>query len=376
MKFKRFSAALLAVLCLTSCHSDRTAGNPAVETTAETAAKTPIEVITELFQPEPKVSEDALVFLACSDLQHSSGHETAVKSVKAILGEIRDAGYDHADGAFFCGDYNWDFDGSVPGLYTLRKAVQREFRGLEIEDFIVVQGNHDPSDTPGLAPSGANDTDDFGVFVIRNDDYMWYNNKKQPVIDVSERLKTYLDEKIEQQYTKPIFILAHLPLHYSMRTYLQNDARYANFIFDVINPAAEAGLNIFYLFGHNHSNGWDDYLGGTAVYLAAGDTICIAQSSHKDYREETLAFTYLNAGYTGYYHDVNKGAETDLSMTVFQITEDAVTIERYTADGLHDLKSPGVSNASLDEAELTGLTPDKRTYESPQIIPLNKEITP
>jgi hypothetical protein len=254
--------------------------------------------------------------------------------------------------------------------------VQREFRGLEIEDFIVVQGNHDPSDTPGLAPSGANDTDDFGVFVIRNDDYMWYNKKKQPVIDVSERLKTYLDEKIEQKYTKPIFILAHLPLHYSMRTYLQNDARYANFIFDVLNPAAEAGLNIFYLFGHNHSKGWDDYLGGAAVYLAKGDTIRIAQSSHKDYKEETLAFTYLNAGYTGYYHDVNKGAETDMSMTVFQITEDAVTIERYTADGLHDLKSSGVSNASLDEAEITSITPDKRTYESPQIIPLNKEITP
>ena len=374
MKCKRFLAAVLAVLCLTSCQAE-----PAAETTAETAAKTPIQAIAELFHPEtkePKIAEDALVFLACSDLQHSGGHETAVQTVKNILGEIRGAGYSRVDGAFFCGDYNWDFDGSVPGLYTLRKAVQREFRGLEIEDFIVVQGNHDPSDTPGLAPSGANDTDDFGVFVIRNDDYMWYNNKKQPVIDVSERLKTYLDEKIEQKYTKPIFILAHLPLHYSMRTYLQNDARYANFIFDVINPAAGAGLNIFYLFGHNHSKGWDDYLGGSAIYLAKGDTIRVAQSSHKDFKEETLAFTYLNAGYTGYYHDVNKGAETDLSMTVFQITDDSVTIERYTKDGLHDLKSPGVSNASLDEAEITAITPDKRTYESPQTIPLNKEITP
>lgn len=376
MKFKRFAAAVLAVFSLTSCQSEPAAVDTAAETAAETAASNPIQSIVDLFKPEPKVAEDALVFLACSDLQHSGGHETAVQSVKSILSEIRDAGYDRADGAFFCGDYNWDFDGSVPGLYTLRKAVQREFRGLEIEDFIVVQGNHDPADTPGLAPSGANDTDDFGVFVIRNDDYMWYNKKKQPVIDVSERLKTYLDEKIEQKYTKPIFILAHLPLHYSMRTYLQNDARYANFIFDVINPAAEAGLNIFYLFGHNHSKGWDDYLGGSALYLAKGDTIRVAQSSHKDYREETLAFTYLNAGYTGYYHDVNKGAETDLSMTVFQITDDSVTIERYTADGLHDLKSPGVSNTSLDELKITSITPDKRTYESPQTIPLNKEITP
>ncbi len=199
MKFKRFAAALLAGLCLISCQSEPVQPSNASETTAETAAKTPIQAIAELFRPEPKVPDDALVFLACSDLQHSSGHETAVQTVKAILGEIRDAGYDRVDGAFFCGDYNWDFDGSVPGLYTLRKAVQREFRGLEVEDFIVVQGNHDPSDTPGLAPSGANDTADFGVFVIRNDDYMWYNKKKQPVNDVSERLRAYLDEKIEQK---------------------------------------------------------------------------------------------------------------------------------------------------------------------------------
>lgn len=372
MKFKRFSAALLAALCLISCLPS-CQKEPAV--TAETAAQRSVGSV-EISVPEQNTSDDALVFLACSDLQHSSGHAVAVQTVKAILSEIRDAGYDRVDGAFFCGDYNFEFDGSVPGLYTLRRAVQREFRGLEIEDFIVVQGNHDPSDTPGLAPSGANDTENFGVFVIRNDDYMWYNNKKQPVIDVSERLKTYLDEKIEQKYTKPIFILAHLPLHYSMRTYLQNDARYANFIFDVLNPAAEAGLNIFYLFGHNHSNGWDDYLGGSAVYLAKGDTIRVAQSSHKTYEEETLAFTYLNAGYTGYYHDVNRKAETDLSMTVFQITDDAVTIERYTADGLHALKSPGVSNKSLSEAKITAITPDKRTYESPQTVVLNKTITP
>jgi len=378
MKLTRFLAAVFAVFSLISCQSEPeviSSPDTASEITAESEAKTPLQSIVDLLRPEPKVPDDALVMIACSDLQHSSGHETAVQTVKAILDEIRDAGYDRADGAFFCGDYNWAFDGSVPGLYTLRKAVQRKF-DMELDDFIVVQGNHDPADTPGLSPGGANDTDDFGVFIIHNDDYMWYNKKKQPVIDVSERLKTYLDEKIGQNYTKPIFILAHLPLHYSMRTYLQNDARYANFIFDVINPAAEAGLNIFYLFGHNHSKGWDDYLGGSAVFLTKGDTMRVAQSSHKDFREETLAFTYLNAGYTGYYHNVNAGAETDLSMTVFQITDESVTIERYTADGLHALKSPGVSNIHLDEANLTPITPDERTYESPQIIPLTQTITP
>lgn len=370
MKFTRLFAAVFTAVSLISCQQ-----NPYADT-AETAAVSPFHTIAEFFAPKPKVQENALVYLACSDLQHSSGHETACAHVQILLDEIRDAGYDRADGAFFCGDYNWDFDGSVPGLYNLRKTVQRGIDGPELDDFFVVQGNHDPVDTPGLSPAYANDTDDFGVFIVHEADYMWYNDKKQNVIDVSERLKTYLDEKIGQEYTKPIFILAHLPLHYSMRTYLQNDARYANYLFDVINAAGEAGLNIFYLFGHNHSKGWDDYLGGSAIFLTHGDSIPVAQSSHKTYETETLAFTYLNAGYTGYYHNVNQGAETDLSMTVFQITDDSVMIERYTADGLHDLKSPGVSNASLDEANLTALTPDERVYQSPQIIPLNKEITP
>ncbi len=376
MKFTRLLAYVLAAFCLTSCQQPN-AAEPAEENAAPL-----VQMLVELFTPEPKVPEDALVFLAGSDLQHYDGYEAACATVQSILDAVKHAGYDRADGAFFCGDYNWNFDGSVPGLYTLRKTVQREFGGIEMEDIIVVQGNHDPEDTPGLSPGGANDriradgTAEFGVYIIHEADYMWYNTTKQTVIDAAERLRAYLNEKIEQEYTKPIFILAHLPLHYSMRTYLQNDARYANFLFDVLNEAGEAGLNIFYLFGHNHSKGWDDYLGGSAVYLAKGDTIGVARSSHKTFEEETLAFTYLNAGYTGYYHNVNEGAETDLSMTVFQITDDTVTIERYTADGLHDLKSPGVSNTYLDEASLTPLIPDERTYESPQTVVLNKEITP
>ena len=371
MKFTRLFAAVFAAVSLISCQQ-----NPSADVSETAEKSSPFQAIAEFFVPEPKVQENALVYLACSDLQSSYGYETACAHVQLILDEICDAGYDRADGAFFCGDYNWDFDGSVPGLYNLRKTVQRGIDGPELDDFFVVQGNHDPADTPGLSPTDANDTDDFGVFIIHEEDYMWYNDKKQNVIDVSERLKTYLEEKIEQKYTKPIFILTHLPLHYSMRTYLQNDARYANYLFDVINAAGEAGLNIFYLFGHNHSKGWDDYLGGSAIFLTHGDIIPIAQSSHKTYETETLAFTYLNAGYTGYYHNVNEGAETDLSMTVFQITDDSVLIERYTPDGLHDLKSPGVSNVSLDEANLTGLMPDERVYKSPQTIPLNKEITP
>ena len=118
MKFTRLLAALLTAVSLISCQQ-----TPPTDT-AEIAAKpSPFQAIAEFFAPEPKIQENALVFLACSDLQSSSGHETACAHVQLILDEIRDAGYDRADGAFFCGDYNWDFDGSVPGLYHLRKTV-------------------------------------------------------------------------------------------------------------------------------------------------------------------------------------------------------------------------------------------------------------
>ncbi len=371
MKFLPLLAAVLAVLTLTACQPTDTAP-PSSETTAETSSA--LQKIADFFTPAP--DDDPLIYLAGSDLQHPSGYQTACDTVKSILTAVKDAGYDHADGLFFCGDYNFSFDGSVTSLYTLRKTVEKTMPGTEKENMYLIQGNHDPVDTLGLLPDGASETEDFAVYPIHERDYQWYNRDKEVTVDAAARLETYLNEKIEQNYTKPIFILAHLPLHYSMRTYLQQDPRYACYLFDVINAAAEAGLNIFYLFGHNHSRGFDDYLGGAAIYLAKGDTILVPQSSHKKYNEETLAFTYLNAGYTGYYDYVNKGADASLSMTVFQITDESVTIERYTKDGLHDLKSPGVANDHLEESATVAYEPNTDRYESPQTVPLNQIITP
>ncbi len=361
MKLLSLLAAILAAFTLTACQS--TEDVPPFSVSSETSV-------------EPVIPEEPLIYVAGSDLQHSGGYQQACDTVKSILNAMQDAGYDHADGMFFCGDYNFNFDGSVTQLYTLRKTVEKTMPGMEKENMYFVQGNHDPVDTLGLLPDGAVETEDFAVYPIHERDYEWYNLNKDVTVDAAERLEVYLNEKIEQKYTKPIFILAHLPLHYSMRTYLQNDPRYACYLFDVINAAGEAGLNIFYLFGHNHSRGWDDYLGGASVYLAKGDSILVPQSSHKKYNEETLAFTYLNAGYTGYYDYVNKDADANLSMTVFQITDESVTIERYTKDGLHDLKSPGVANDHLNESETVAYQPNTTRYESPQTVLLNQEITP
>ena len=315
--------------------------------------------------------------IAGSDFQYSnSDHGIAGGHMESILEAIKADGH-AADGFLFAGDYSQAFtvDASKVGSDYFKGVVSKHFPEMEEERKVFIQGNHDPDPltTDGtLAASGAHDTEDYGVFVMNEKDYMWYSEMDEATVKTTAaRLRSYLNAKCKAGYTKPIFVVTHLQLHYSMRTNIHGDGMYANYLFDVLNEAGENGLNIFFLFGHNHSNGWDDYLGGSAVFLNKGDSILIAQGSQTEFKEETLNFTYLNAGYVGYYTKVNTNAESDLTMTTFQITEDMVTVSRYSADGLHDLKSVGVTNAYKEE---TAYEPDTRVYTSSQRVKLNQEI--
>ena len=142
-------------------------------------------------------------------------------------------------------------------------------------------------------------------------------------------------------------------------------------IFDELNIAGAAGLNIIFLYGHNHSSNWDDYLGGAAVFLTKGDSMIVAQGGKKTYKEMTLSFTYMNAGYVGYFRSRNDGSERDLTMTVFEITDDKVVIKRYSENGLHDLKSAGVPNSYGKPLEYDA---NASVYESPQILDLTAQM--
>lgn len=318
-----------------------------------------------------KSSSEPVVVIAGSDFQNtSSNHAQGAVVVTNLLNQIKGAGYTKADGFLFLGDYYYDYDDSKEGKIALQEAVQAVY-GKEMDE-VYVQGNHDPDSlvTDGtLSSSGAHDAENYGVFVVNEKDYMWFNDDQATIQKTAANLKTYLDEKIAEAYTKPIFVVSHLPLHYCMRTKNDGDGMYANYLFDVLNEAGANGLNIIFMFGHNHSNGWDDYLGGASIYLAKGDKINIAQASRDKFNVETLNFTYMNAGYVAYYRDVNNNAETDLTMTVFSITEDEVRVERYSENGLHDLKSKGVLNNYKNES---GYDPDTRVLESPQYIVLKE----
>ncbi|MCQ2754957.1 MAG: hypothetical protein MJ231_07940 [bacterium] len=167
----------------------------------------------------------------------------------------------------------------------------------------LIQGNHDYK-TSLLANFGANDTEDYGVFVINEENFPSKQaslNAKNIVLNTANALDSYLAKKTSEEYIKPIFIVSHVPLHFSTRTQEDSDNIYAKYIFDACNKYGE-DLNLIFLYGHNHAHGDDNYMGGASQFLKYDDSIYIAQlGSNTQYTDEKIDFIYMNAGYIGYY---------------------------------------------------------------------------
>ncbi len=331
-------------------------------------------------------SSTPTVVIAGSDFQAPGGDTEGVANVTAILTQMQED-YLSIDGFLFSGDYTNEYptSGSAlqPHLNQLKNTVEG-FYGTDLHE-VYVQGNHDQvtQGTGGLSGTGAHDPDSgkYGVYVIDEDDYQWYNNDASRIRTAADNLQTYLNGKVADGFTAPIFVVSHLPLHYSLRTKNDGDGKYAKYIFDVLQAGGQAGLNIIYLFGHDHSHGWDNYLGGACIYLPEGDSINIAnEGSQSSYQAYNLAFTYMNAGYVGYYTDKGSGTtntsgvDDTLTMSVFAITDTTVTVSRYSASGVHNLKARGVQNVEKDtgNTEVKNLT----VYASPRTEQLNLQLAP
>ena len=318
------------------------------------------------------------------------GNDGSKQVVQNILNVMKTTnGITSADGFLFCGDYDYDLTYSVSntqaGVNSLKEAISGVITPTS-DNTVLVQGNHDSAiGTAGMSPSGNNDpsTGKYGVFVINEDDYPWNGGTEGVVKQTAQNLRDYLNSKIAAGFNAPIFVVSHLPLHFSMRSQRDGDNKYANYIFDVLNDGGDKGLNIIYLFGHNHSHGWDDYLGGSKIFLTRGDKINIAQSSKTDYNEETLNFSYVNAGYVGYYQNTNSNApSTDLTMTSFEISGSDVVINRYSflEQNVTSLKIPGRLNTEsgygTNEGSQTALntgtrfTANTSSYASPYTLTL------
>lgn len=330
-------------------------------------------------------TEEDVILLAGSDFQ--VGNRTY--QIENILSVLEIHGLTRADGAFFVGDYTADSRDSNTSSEGIR-VLKNLFSPLVGDNMLFTQGNHDHVDTVGLAKDGNNDpaSGKYGVFVINENQRMEFNypytydTTKQAADD----LKAYLDDKVAQGFTKPIFVLNHIPLHWGNRTIEQGVGAHAELLVKVLNEAGAKGLNIIYLYGHNHGSGYDDFLGNAAVYLKKGDSmeVCVsdpATAQKKEHTTYTLNFTYMNAGYIGYVNSPDSSVDCTLTMSVFLIRGDEVIITRYDEEinfiknkfGIHDLKSPG---KWIDKYNKEGYhaTPNTTRYASSRKVTADSDV--
>ena len=317
-----------------------------------------------MYAPDAVSDLTEVILLAGSDFQPSDGVDAGRRTVRNILGALAEAGYGLFDGFLSGGDYSTGttHEETTAGLAGLDEEISQ----VVYNNKFYSQGNHDPETTVGLTTHGNNDPygAPYGLYVINEDSYTDLGVGGEAV---AKELETYLDAKLNGNWgNKPIFVLCHVPLNFSMRTHKGQNARTAMPIVNVLNEAGAQGLNIIFLFGHNHSGGYDNYIGGGSVYLKKGDTMLVP--NYDNYllpAEVTLNFTYMTAGYIGYYGSTYGGADGALTMSVFRIQRDgSVIIGRYDENGIHNLKGAGVKNEERNDI----MEADPTVYESYRIV--------
>ena len=312
----------------------------------------------------------AVIFCA-SDYQEEPGWDTPATNLASILGAAADEL--SISGIIMCGDYTndarlHDYQLSPEDSITeIRGIVKDKAPGVTDENMIFVQGNHDAL-TDSIAESGLHEYDDYLVYVLNTqNDFPWKQGKTPGALDKVKAASKALDECLsglaEKGEKRPVIIAGHVPLHFTARTstrHTTGDNLYSSLIFNVVNKAGK-DLDIIYLYGHNHSKGWDCYMGGSSVFRAAGDTVLIPELSESvvtsdKYTRETLAFTYMIAGYTGYFmncgpEELDNGtwkeydaADTALTGTVIGIYDDRIEISRWDSEGMHPISSQGEGN--------------------------------
>lgn len=317
----------------------------------------PINVLQSYAAEEPI----ATLFFA-SDYQEKTGYGKPKDNLSALMDAVNTSGKgENVDTAVFCGDfsssgynYNADVSSNTSEVKTL---AGQKFSNLK--NTVMLQGNHDIFNSD-MSSTGAHEYDNYIIYVMNTQDANPWNQgaagAKSKVQTAAGNLETYLNGLISSGDKRPVFIATHVPLHMSSRTsslYNSGDNMYSSYLFDVINTAAES-LDIVYLYGHNHSHGWDSYLGGSSVYRTKGDILpvpdCngVTTGNTDKYTNKTLNFTYMNAGYVGYYSENTSPADDTLTCSVVEIYSDRMTVTRYDKNGQHKLGSQGSYNTSAD----------------------------
>lgn len=232
-----------------------------------------------------------------------------------------------------CGDYQV----GKQNRYETEKGIN-ELNGIINHYYdqsipkVFVQGNHDSVQSKFIAQNGIYESDKYIVYVINRD--LFPNNQdveinsEERVKKTSEVLKNDLQSIVDRGIKKPILIATHVPLHYSIRNNGYDNA-YAHYIVDVLNDYGSK-LDIVYLFGHNHSSNYDDYIGGSINYIASGSIINVGGTNE----QKEINFTYMNAGYIGNtYNKTNDHSVNLASMSTITINNENLLVQKYTKYG-------------------------------------------
>ena len=273
-----------------------------------------------------------------------------------LLAAMKNDGLETPDSMLVGGDYTKIlFDYAVPGETQIREQLVAAYPGADPDRVVCIQGNHD-NPASGFTKTGFYDMGVYSLYVINEDDFPWLQGFRPGVELLIKKLAADLEDKLAALIaagdTRPVFVLTHLPLHHTGRA-LYGDNRYASYIFNVLNAAGKT-LDIVFLFGHQHSDDYDDYIGGSVNFMAPGDTIRVprADGIGDKYTNETLNFTYANCGYVGYSNNTAGETSTNvLTLGVVRLCEKSIRIVKYTEDGLFRCdevtrKNPGTGSSN------------------------------
>lgn len=289
-----------------------------------------------------KASDAYAVVFTASDFQADSCYTTFTATMQSAQA---DGITETPDAFLFAGDYTAGSEDPAVQVPKVVDTVQAEYSGYDSSNMVFVQGNHDSANDI-LTPTGFHEFENILVYSINEDNFknsQLGNNRGeayyQEIQTLAQDIAAEFEEVKNSGDNRPIFVVTHLPLHHMSRDNY-GDNLYGKPIFDVLNEYGKY-LDIIFLFGHNHSSGYDDYIGGSVNYIAKGEEIRIpipdaSQAGENGYTEETLSFTYMNAGYVGYSNNSTTAPSTNvLTMGAIELCTTTIEVYRYSAEGLY-----------------------------------------
>lgn len=279
---------------------------------------------------ETAASQPLATVLTASDFQENG----VFLRFRVLLDTAAAAGVPTPDCALFGGDYNIQTEQDADkNVQTIRNKLTGVFPDFDPEAAIFVQGNHDNM-TEALSQTGAYDFGTFTVYVINEDDFP--SGQDTASVEAAVRdLDKFLSDLVNNGDFRPVLVATHVPLHRNARC----DNGCAKYLVNVLNQYGQK-LDILCFFGHNHSDTYDDNIGGSVNLFRAGERMQV-QNPDTEYTQTDgnfsaiqLNFTYLNYGYVGYSENTAGGGSTNvLTLGVLEIYPDRIEIIRYTTEG-------------------------------------------